>query len=334
MAAMLAISGSARGQPMASRDASLESVAIRVDGFAGCPSSEEFWRRLQQRAPGIRLTRAGEPGRVFVVRFQEAERGHAIGRLRILDVEGNALEREVTGVTCVEVADALALVAAVAARSDVPVDKQPTTDAAEEALRPTSRPPPSEQAVMPANDDRTANWDLLVRAQASLRGQILPVSLYGAGAGFELARDGTSFWQPAVGAIVEATLTGTASTNHIVPNTEMSAQLTMVHLFASPLRLRAGAIDLRPYVSLDIGRLALEGRGSGLTRDTQNRMFWIAAALLAQADVRLGAGWRVAGSVGAEAHPFLYQFRYTDRDVYQVADIGLVAGLSISYRFE
>lgn len=333
MAAMLAISGLARAQPMASHDASLESVAIRVEGFPGCPSSEEFWRRLQQRAPGIRLTRAGEPGRVFVVRFQEVEKGHAIGRLRILDVEGNALEREVTGVTCVEVADALALVAAVAARSDVPVDSQPTTEDAQEAPRPTPRRPPSEQGVTPANDDRT-NWDLLVRAQASLRGQILPVSLYGAGAGFELARDGSSPWQPAVGAIVEATLTATASTDHIVPNTEMSAQLTMVHLFASPLRLRAGAIDLRPYVSLDIGRLALEGRGSGLTRDTQNRMLWIAAALLAQADVRLSAEWRVAGSVGAEVHPFLYQFKYTDRDVYQVGDIGLVAGLSISYRFE
>jgi len=319
---------------VASHDATLEAVAVRVDGFPGCPSSEEFWRRLSRRAPGIRLTRPGEPGRVFVVRFQATENGHTTGRLRVLDIEGSALEREVSGATCVEVADALALVAAVAARSDATIDTPSDAEPAPERSPRSPRPPATETAVAPVSEERAPAWSLLVRGQTSLRTQVLPASLYGAGAGFEFARDGSSSWQPAIGAMLEATLTGTASTDHIAPNTEMAAQLTMVRVVASPLRLRAGVVDLRPYVSLDVGRLALEGRGSGLTRDAQNRMFWIAAALLAQADVRLGAGWIVGASVGAEVHPFLYQFKYTDRDVYQVGDIGLIAGLSVAYRFE
>ena len=164
--------------------------------------------------------------------------------------------------------------------------------------------------------------------------QIVPVSLYGVGVGFELARDGSSVWQPAVGALVEATLTATASTSDAVPNTEMTGQLTMLHLFASPLRLRAGPVVVRPYGSLDIGRLSLHGRGSGLTREGQTSMFWFAAALLAQADVRLSADWAVGAKVGAEVHPLLFQFQFTPRDVYQVGDIGLVAGLSTSFRFD
>jgi hypothetical protein len=334
LAALLAISASARAEPIESRDPSLEAVALRVEGFPGCPSSEDFWRRLQQRAPGIRLTRAGEPGRVFVVRFQEQEKGRAMGRLRILDVEGNALEREVTGVTCVEVADALALVGAVAARFDVSSDVQPAMGAAQEPPRRTARPPTSEQAATPVNDDRAPHWNVLVRGQFSVRAQILPALLYGAGGGFEVSRDGSSSWQPTLGAAVEATLTATANTDHVVPETEMTAQLAVVHLFASPLRLRAGAVELRPYLSFDIGRLALEGRGNGLARDTQNRKLWIAVALLAQASVQLGGGWALGARAGAEARPFLYQFTYTDRDVYQVGDVGLVVGASVSYRFE
>jgi hypothetical protein len=331
MVATVAHTGSA--QPAASRDSALEAVAVRVEGFAGCPSSEEFWRRLQHRAPGIRLTRAGEPGRIFVVRFEQAENGDATGRLRILDVEGSALEREVSGATCVEVAEALALVAAVAAGPDSS-DTRSEGGAAQQRAAGSPRPSTAEPLAVPVHDARSPTWNLVVRGQASIRTQILPVSLYGAGAGFEVARDGSSLWQPALGAMVEATLTGAASTDHIVPNTEMTAQLTVVRLFASPLRLRAGAVELRPYASVDIGRLALEGRGIGLTRDAQNRMFWIAVALLAEADVRLGAGWVVGASVGAEVHPLLYQFKYTDRDVYQVGDVGLIAGLSLSYRFE
>jgi hypothetical protein len=134
--------------------------------------------------------------------------------------------------------------------------------------------------------------------------------------------------------MVDATLSSTASTDAAAPNTEMVGQLTMLRSFASPLRLRAGAVELRPYVSVDLGRLSLQGRGPGLTREGDNRTFWFAAALSMQTDVRLGAGWRIGASVGAEIHPFLYQYVYSQRNVYQVGDIGLFAAVSVAYRFE
>jgi len=321
-------------QLLSNQDEALEPVSIRVDGPQGCPSGEEFWQSLQRRAPGIRLTRPGEPGRVFLVRFQRVDSGAATGRLRVLDVEGIALEREVNGSTCVEVAEALALIAAVGARGLLANDTYSEEGTVRQRPAPERPRAPAPPVVAPVNTDRAAEWNLLVRAEGSVRTQIVPAFLYGAGAGFELARDGSSVWQPAIGALVEATLTATASTDNVVPNTEMTGQLTMVHVFASPLRLRAGPIAVRPYASIDIGRLALEGRGGGLTREGQMRRFWFAAALVARADIRLGANWVAGAKVGAEVHPLLFQFEFTPRDVFQVGRVGLVAGLSASFRFE
>jgi|RhiMethySRZTD1v2_1073278.scaffolds.fasta_scaffold102525_3 hypothetical protein len=269
---------------------------------------------------------------MFMVRFQSNEDGRATGRIRVLDIEGTALEREVIGANCAEVADALALIAALAARPGASVDPPSEPVSSQETPR---RPTQREGAAVksPALEDRAPTWNLLVRGQASVRTQIMPVSLYGAGAGFELAREGSSVWQPAAGVVVEGTLTATANTESIAPNTEMAAQLTVAHLFASPARLRAGAVELRPYFSLDAGRLALEGKGSGLARDTQNRKLWIATALFAQTDIQLGAGWRAGASLGVEVRPFLYQFQYSELDVYRVGDVGLIAGLSVAYQF-
>jgi hypothetical protein len=328
----LSICRSASAQLSNPNDA-LEAVSIRVDGPQGCPSGEDFWQSLQRRAPGIRLTRPGEPGRVFVVRFQRADDGMVTGHIRILDVEGSALEREISGGTCGEVAEALALIAAVGARGPLPDDTDHATrPARERPARPRPSPPVAVVPVAPVNAD--PQWRVLLRADASVRARIVPVFLYAAGAGFELAREGSSFWQPAVGAVVEATLTATASTEDVVPNTQMTAQLIMVHLFASPLRWRAGPFELGPYGALDIGQLTVQGQGSGLAREGQTRMFWLAAALIAQADVRLGPHWAVGAKIGAEVHPLLYQYEFTPRDVYQVGDIGFVSGLAVSFRFE
>jgi hypothetical protein len=330
------LSRQASAQQVSNEGEALEAVSIRVDGPPGCPTGQEFWLSLQRRAPGIRLTRPGEPGRVFLVRFQRVDSGAATGRIRILDVDGSALEREVNGGTCVEVAEALALIAAVGARGPLPDDAEPEEGPGRERFR-RERPPPSAAgpaATRVVDADRAPEWSVLIRAQGSVRTQIVPTALYGAGAGFELARDGASLWQPAVGALVEATFTGTASTADVAANTEMTGQLTMVHVFASPLRLRAGPVDVRPYGSLDIGRLALRGQGGGLESPGRTQMFWFAAALFAQADLRLSPNWAVGAKLGAEVHPLLFEYQFTPRDVYQVGDVGLAAGVSASFRFD
>jgi hypothetical protein len=194
-----------------------------------------------------------------------------------------------------------------------------------------------ENAAVAVKDEPPSSWSLLVRGQTSVRTQIVPVALYGAGAGFELAHDGFSSWQLAVGATVESTLMATAGTNAVASNTEMAelaGQLSLGHFFASPLRLRTGPVEVRPYASLDVGRLVVQGRGSGLLRETENPTLWMAAALSIQTDVRLARRWSAGASVGAEVHPFLYQFQYTDRDVYQVGGVGLIASVLLTYRFD
>jgi len=342
MAIMASMSRPASAQPSSTQGEALEPVSIRVDGPPGCPSGEEFWQRLQLRAPGIRLARTGEPGRVFVVHFERSDTGTTIGRLRILDVEGSALEREVEGNTCSEVADALALIAAVGAQAppsnDIPLGEGPPR---ERPARPRPPPPPAKPQPEVATShpdrphaDRASGWTTVLRAEVSMHTQIIPAPLYGLGAGVEFAHEGASPWQLAGGALVEATLTATASTSDVAPNTEMTGQLIDMHFFASPLRLRTGPFDVRPYGSLDIGRLTLHGHGSGLQSEGQTAVVWVAVALVAEGDLRLGAHWALGAKLGAEVHPVTYQYEFTPREVYQVGAIGFIAGLAASFRFE
>jgi hypothetical protein len=336
IAVCIALARSVSGEPVANEVEALEPISIRVQGPPGCPSGEDFWQSLQRRAPGTRLARRGEPGRVFEVRFERTESGTASGRIRILDVDGRALEREIDGNSCVEVSEALAFIASLGARGALPIEDQAGAPARERPVRP--RPPPSKEIheehhdVIARDEDRTSEWILFVRAEGSVRTQIVPAALYGAGAAVELSRNGSSPWQPAFGLLVDATLTGTASTANIAPNTEMSGQLIALHVLASPLRLRAGPIEARPFASVDFGRLFVQGRGNGLESAGETRMFWFAAALFAQMDLRLGPHWAVGAKAGAEVHPLLVQFEFTPRDVYRVGVVGLVAGVSLSFR--
>src|SRR5690349_6866648 len=220
LAALVAATRAAAADSTENADGSTEAIAIQVDGFAGCPSGAEFWRRIAQRAPGVRLTRAGEAGRIFAVRFEQMDSRDVIGRLRIVDIEGGTLEREVNGATRAEVADALSIIAAVAARRDAHITS-PTKPIPAQETPPAVQPPPSERAEARARERGASSWGILVRGEISVRTQVLPAPLYGGGLGFEVVRDGDSPWQPSIGLTFDATLGATANTDHVISNTEM-----------------------------------------------------------------------------------------------------------------
>jgi hypothetical protein len=306
-----------------------KAVAIRVEGAqAECPSSMEFFRRLQQRAPGVRLTRSGEPGWVFAVRFARADGGVFNGQLRVHDLAGGVLVREVGGARCAEVADALALVGAIALRPEILDNGEGARATAPE------RPPVPASAPLPLAPVATeaSAWGLFVRGFGSTRTDVFPVPLYGIGMGVEVAREGTTVWRPSFGFASAATFRATANTDNIVANTALTGQLFFGQFSASPLALRTGVLELRPYVAFELGMLAASGSGTGFTVERQSNELWLAIALLAQANVELGSHWRVGAHVGADIHPIRYNFQITPLDVYLSGIVGLSVGLSICFR--
>ena len=97
-------------------------------------------------------------------------------------------------------------------------------------------------------------------------------------------------------------------------------------------RLRTGPLELRPYGAIELGVLTATGQGDGLVLGRQSREVWLAAALLAQADVIGGENWRVGAYAGAQVHPIRYLFQMTPVDVYRTSLVGVAAGVSISVR--
>jgi hypothetical protein len=324
-----------RGSPFLATDDDREAIAIHVTSSGeGCPSSATFFQSVLYRAPGVRLARRGEPARVFAADWRQ-EGATFTGRLRVIDGGGDALVREVSGRSCAEVTDALALIASIAIQSP-PAQENMDQAAGGEAevivrrpkdvARPAQSPPPL--SVPSATD-----WHLSLRGVASVHGQILPVPMYGASVGPEIVVEGSS-WQPAFGLTVGGTLTATSSTDSVVPGSEMSGRLLSAQFFASPVRMRWDWLELRPYAAIAIGQLSVHGQGSGLARGGDSQELWISATIFGQVTARFANRWFFGVSAGAEAHPLQYTFMFDPLDVYRVGAVGFAGSTSISFRVD
>src|SRR6478735_9659822 len=105
--------------------------AFRLEYWANgsCPDAAEFARQIQTRAPRLRLAEADEPALGFYAELVERG-GAATGRLTARSPDGREVVREVRGPTCDDVATALALIAALAADPNQPVEDAPPGPAA------------------------------------------------------------------------------------------------------------------------------------------------------------------------------------------------------------
>jgi hypothetical protein len=308
-----------------------QAVAIRLEGnWAGCPTPTDFFARLAQRAPGVRLTRPGEPGWVFVAGMARAEPNGVRGHLRVQDLEGGVLERDVSGASCAEVAEALTLIGAVTIRPGIAVDYDSGGRPRAAASTSLSAAPLGLGALPPAVP--VPGWSFALRGVGLVRSNVVPIPLYGVGLGAELAHEGSSAWRPAVALAAAATLEAIADTGSALSRTELTAQLFFGQVAVSPLALRTGAVELRPYAAFELGVLTASGQGEGLTFPRQSRELWVAAALLAQGDVILGESWRIGAYAGAQLHPVRYLFQMTPVDVYRTSFVGVSAGALISVR--
>ena len=130
----------------AAGDDGREAVRLEVNASPGCPGRAAFEARVLARTTRALLLETGDGARTFAVSLDARPRPH--GRLTVL--RGGAVEgtREVHADTCADVADALALVAALAIDPALPTVAAPAP-----SVGPASPPgsaAPSASAAPPA----------------------------------------------------------------------------------------------------------------------------------------------------------------------------------------
>ena len=137
------------------------SFQLEYAAAADCPSASAFAARIQDHTPLARQAGAHEAARRFRAVFDTSGRS-TTGRLEIIEVDGRLSVRMVEGRDCPEVADALALVAAIVidpnARRAVPAPARPAA-AAPPAVTPTRTtvaPATLTSAGQPASEGRAS----------------------------------------------------------------------------------------------------------------------------------------------------------------------------------
>jgi hypothetical protein len=119
------------------------SFHLDYEAPLGCPTAAAFAHKVEGHTPLARLASEGEVARRFRAVFDTTGTA-ARGRLQITDFEGSSSLREVEGRDCNEVADALALIAAIVIDPNArPTSPEPTDPSA------ATRPRPVTEVTMP-----------------------------------------------------------------------------------------------------------------------------------------------------------------------------------------
>jgi hypothetical protein len=121
------------------------SVSLAYEAPAGCPAQPEFVGAVAERGGAFEGEGAAGSHRVMVVAIRRDNRGFT-GAFQVRDDETATNKREVHGQSCGEVVDALAVVTAIALRSDSAVTPV--------AAPPVAPPPQPKSAVEPPPAER------------------------------------------------------------------------------------------------------------------------------------------------------------------------------------
>jgi hypothetical protein len=311
-------------------------VEYSVD--ATCPGQDDFLARVRARTDRLeRTTPDDEATPVYRVSATVTE-GAAHGRLEMVDPSGISA-RDVDGVTCEDVVDALALVLALAIdpnASSAPI--APALAPPADAL-PAAAPPIAPAPVPPRLHVSGA-------AAGELTGGIAPKVLLGptfyvevdwlredaAGSPESGRAVGPSLQvRPIVDVRLALSLASTSTTSSTVGSADFS--WTVGRAEVCPVGAFWGTVAAMPCVRFDAGVLGATGRGVDVP-STKSRP-WLAAGALAR--VR----WTIARPIfvevdGAVLAPIVrdhFYFARPQTTVYDVPAAGAEAGAAVGARF-
>lgn len=333
IAAALGLGGAtAAAQPAA------EPIRITFTAAPGCPDRDAFAGEVWARTARARPAAEGEPARMFRVDVSAAG-GAFRGRLAIEDPAGATAVREVSGVSCAEVASALALITALA------IDPRASTAAQVARLEPPPPPARPEPATPPPTPSPTPWWlparqpptpDVVVRrtlapshllpdplpvwlpppvvaapprwrfgfgAHAAAVFAVAPSAIPGAFLFADVARLGAGAFAPAARAGLYITEAGSFRS----AGGTATFRWTSGHLDLCPIRLELPPLAVVPCAVVEVGALQAAGFGD-LYSATVVRP-WAAAGLLGRAELSLFEGLSLEAQ-GALTFPFVHDTFY------------------------
>jgi hypothetical protein len=314
-------------------DAGSEAIRIEFEAPAQCSDENAFVSQLRARTQRAHIVTAGEQERRAFHLTITASGDAYDGRLLIRSGDRQA-SREVTGATCDEVLNALALVAALAidphaSTADIAPASAPGP-APEPAPPPTPPPTPVASEPKPPAPEKTSReegtWRVAVGATGGARAGSLP-SLSPDGAVFAaLSKDRGAFAPEIRLAYVQAlsqTLAPGAGT--------VAFDFGTARLEACPVRVRWKDVSVIPCATLEVG--STSASAAGVENPESTHRGWYAGGAVARVE------WEVTKRVVLEASadvlvPFRHDRFYFGPDnltVYETPSLGAAASLGVAF---
>jgi hypothetical protein len=318
--------------PPALADAPVEPVRLAYAAPGGCPSAAEVERALASKLGEAALARPDQLARRLDIVIEPIESGFR-AELQLVDRGGNRVSRHVSSPTCAQAAQAIVLVAVLAARAQLQ-SEAPDEPAPRSRPEPAAEPEPAEPARAPfasspppsATDGGATELLLSIGAATGVGPGVAPgVGLAGR---WRLGRVGPSFGL-------------FAAVHDSFPRETVAAEARFRRLsggiLACPFEPRlSGALALSPCAGLELG--AHSGRayadGERVVRGRSESLFF------AQALVSLRLRWELdpvvlelGPELGLQLAENVFALR-PDESVYGVPAVTGAARLAIGLNFQ
>ncbi len=311
--------------------ASKPGQAFRLEYWAdgACPDAAEFARQIQTRAPRLRLAEGAEPALGFYAELSDHGHG-ASGRLTARSPDGREVVREVRGPTCEDVAIALALIAALAADPNQPVDEQAPKVAAAKAP-PRKRAPEEHVPALEAEPEVRRPWTFGVGGGVGFESGIAPNPGYGLGIAFEAE----SHQSPGPRALFFSL----AAMRAVASNTEtkgghISLDWVTFRLSVCPVRFpEETPLFVRPCAFVDGGFLGGDVELDGTSQAKTEPWFALGGFLRTEALVGEVVSFQLDGGITVPLVRSSFSAGEGKPVAFEVPSKGFLGRIGLSYRF-
>ncbi|MBX3225293.1 MAG: hypothetical protein KF795_32610 [Labilithrix sp.] len=330
--------------------AEVEPIVLRYEASGACPGETEFvaWVEAHTRR-WTRVLEASVPGEGAVARSVQvrvaAGTPAATGSLTVRSAGGAVTERTIGGPSCAEVAEALAVMVAVAidprAASGAASEEEPSRPVEEETV--ARRPPPAaprrprparEPAPAPVASGAAGRPRLALDLRAETTSAVLRGALPGIGASLTVEppasspRRGIHVSDPSVAAGIRQSFTMDRS----LRGGSVAFAWTAGHLRLCPLRIVIdGLVEVSPCAEANVGSLRASARGFAEARGTSTLWLDLGASLVSTVSLTenlfLSSTFLVAMPLFRQ--PFALA---SGAPVASVPPLGVLGGLGLGFR--
>lgn len=349
--ALVSVVGSASSKAFAQE--AEQPIRITFRAPEGCPDEGSFFARVRARASKARPAQSGPEAmgaRAFDVEMDSGP--PASGRVAVGDRTHPDGVRRVEAATCAEVADALALVIALAIEPGAAPPATAPTPIDQRASRPPADPPiappaasatvspglrsPSPATSAPAREAQARpsparpneRRSLLVGLDAAVDVGVSPAALFGLSPYVGWQSKSTALFAPALRVAFDRARSGVLA----VPNGTAAFTWTVGRVDACPFGKSLASVRISACARLEAG--ALEVAGGDIVNARGKTRAWVAAGALARAEWTFLEPFFVeveaAGVVRATDDRFVF---LPDTTVYHVPLVGAGAGAGFGAHF-